>query len=83
MSELQRQTRTVYFAPTKGRAYLTLMAAAHAEARAMIERKYPTEVSDCTAEDRGWHWSQDERLVRVKARLARKILCAARKASRP
>ena len=70
MARIVGAPRTAYFAPTARRAYLTKEAAARAEARAMIRRKYPTEASDYP-HDRGWHWSQDDRLVRLYDRLSR------------
>lgn len=76
MSAIERRTRLVFYAPTAGRCYMTLAAAARREAAAMIQRKYPTE-----EEERhegyvtypGWHWSEDDRLRRVHQRLVRRI----------
>lgn len=74
---VHRQTASVYFAPTAKRRFFTRQAAAHAEASAMIRRKYPTQQADyddagrCT--DPGFHWSSDERLCRLHKRLARRI----------
>ena len=39
--KIQTQTATVYYAPTKGRRYLTKRAAIKAEAVAIILKKYP------------------------------------------
>ncbi len=74
MARLIPANGPVFIAPTKGRAYLTKGAAASAEARAMLARKYPTEREDRDSigmTNRGWHWSEDERLQRVHARLSR------------
>jgi hypothetical protein len=66
---------TVYMAKTKGRRYLTLRAAIHAEASALIANKYPSEQADfddvgrCTYP--GFHWREDENLKRLHARLVR------------
>ena len=38
---IQIQTARVYYAPTKGRRYFTKSAAIHAEAAAIILKKYP------------------------------------------
>lgn len=69
MARLRTETRTVYVAPTKGRAYLTKSAAAFAEARAMLTRKYPTEHSN--EHNDGWHWTERDDLRAVYSRLAR------------
>lgn len=71
MGEIAQTQATVYLAPTAGRRYLTRKAAAAAEARALIRAKYPTERDD--AGYSGWHWSNDDRLRRVHARLASRI----------
>lgn len=79
MAQINSAQQTVYRSPTAGRRFLTARAAADAEARALIVRKYPTERPAYSAhsgmcEDGGWHWSSDERLVRAQARLSRMIL---------
>lgn len=74
MSNIEVLTQTVYRSPTKGRRYLTARAAAHAEARALLDRKYPAERPDWDVGDSGWHWSSDERNVRTLDRLSRAIL---------
>ncbi len=40
---IEARTRRVYFAPRKGRHYFSKAAAISAEARAIIQEKYPTE----------------------------------------
>lgn len=37
------RAQTLYLAPTKGRRYMTAKSAAYAEARALLDRKYPRE----------------------------------------
>lgn len=79
MSAIHRVQRVVFHAPTRGRSYFTARAAAKAEAGALLAKKYPTEKPEYDAVggmcyDHGYHWSGDERLVRVHARLARKLL---------
>lgn len=76
---IEKLTRPVFRAPTKGRCYFTARAAAYAEARALLARKYPTErayFEDGYPVDPGWHWSPDERLQSVYKRLARRLLRA-------
>lgn len=75
MGAVDAKTRTVFHSPTAGRSYLTKAAAASAEARALITRKYPTEHSDLPGGARNcvWHWTDDERLRRVHARLSKQI----------
>ncbi len=45
MSLIEKQTATVYYAPTKRRRYFSLQAAIHAEAVARIYRKHPAEAT--------------------------------------
>lgn len=85
MSALQTSTVRVYYAPTKGRRYLTERAAANAEAVAMIEKKYPSERAEYDngqMYDPGWNWALDEHLVKVQKRLARRILRTLRESTR-
>ena len=74
MSRIQVLAQPVYLAPTKGRRYLTARAAAFAEARAMLDKKYPSELAEWDVGDAGWHWSSEDRHKRTYARLARIIL---------
>lgn len=69
--------RPVYYAPTKGRSYLTATAAANNEAKAQLSNKYPQELAEyengrCIYP--GWHWSADERLQKTHERLSRLLL---------
>lgn len=78
-SPLERRVKTVFYAPTRGRHYFTSKGAAFAEAGAMLARKYPTERAeyhDGRMTYSGFHYTTDERLVRVRERLARRILKA-------
>lgn len=68
---------TVYYAPSARRRYLSARAAAVAEARARIRAKYPSE--PCERDEigitySGWDFTEDERLVKVHARLSRMLL---------
>ncbi|QQB37945.1 hypothetical protein I6I07_15780 [Achromobacter deleyi] len=81
MARIEQVTRVVYRSPTHGRTYLTARAAANREAAAMLARKYETERPDPECGG-GYHWSSDERLVRVHKRLARLILRQLRRAAR-
>lgn len=77
MARISQVNRTVYLAPTAGRHFMTKKAAARAEARALLTRKYPTEREEHYGEaivNRGWHWSEDERHRRTYDRLASIIL---------
>lgn len=71
----------MYLAPTKGRCYLTKRAAIHAEARALIERKHPTERSytepDGYMSDPGWHWTALPRHDVLYRRVVRLVAQAA------
>jgi len=81
VSAIERRHRTVYFAPTANRSFLTARAAASREAAAMLAVKYPSEREERDAigiTNRSWHWSHDERLCKVHARLTRRIATAIR-----
>lgn len=86
MARIEQTMRTVYRAPTKGRSYLSARSAADAEARAMLGEKYPSEEAEYESGRMtypGYHWSSDERLVRVHKRLSRFILRALRRSTQP
>lgn len=74
---IERRQRTVFYAPTARRCFLTIGAAARREASALIARKYPTEREERDEFGRttngGWHWSEDDRLQRVHKRLASRL----------
>ena len=78
MSSIEAVQRTAYRSPSSGRCFLTAKAAAKAEANRMLAAKYPTEKQEydgngyCT--DGGFHWSHEDRLVRVRDRLSRLLL---------
>ena len=82
MAAIERVDRPVFRAPTKGRCYLTAKSAAAAEARALLDKKYPAEKAEYEDGGRmyypGYHWNSDEQLVRLQARLTRMILRAFR-----
>lgn len=69
------KTVAAYYAPTKGKTYLTKAGAINAETKAIIMRKYPFERAyyeqDYT--DPGWHIEHDEpeRFKKMYRRLRR------------
>lgn len=75
---LEKVTRTVYKATTKGRCYLTKAAAIRAEARALIENRHPSErayMERGYVVDPGWHWTalpRHEVLYRRVCRLVKR-----------
>ena len=78
MSGVRPIDSTVWLAPTARRRYLTKRAAIHAEARALIQAKHPSERSHSDEfgriEDPGFHWSSLPRanvLLRRVCRLVR------------
>lgn len=76
MAEIQIKDRAVWYSPTAKRCFFTKRAAASREASAMIQAKYPTEPMESDEIGitfRGWHWSDDDRLRRLHARLTRQI----------
>lgn len=81
MAKIEKRTQTVFYAPTKGKRFMTLKGAAMAEAGAIIASKYPTESPEYEDYGRmtyaGFHWASDDRLVRVRKRLAKRIARAA------
>lgn len=86
MPMIELANRPVYRAPTKGRCYLTIGSAAKAEASALLEKKYPSERAayddSGRCYDQGYHWSSDQRLLAVHARLTAIILRQFRKSQR-
>ena len=82
MGAILTKPRTTYFAPTRGRHYMTRMGAAKAEAAAMMKKKYPSEspeygnYGECHYP--GFHWREDGRLVVTWLRLARRLFKASR-----
>jgi hypothetical protein len=71
------RAQTLYLAPTKGRRYMTAKSAAYAEARALLDRKYPREYPEYENGMMiygGSHWSEDESNNRAYERLGRAIL---------
>lgn len=84
MAAIQPQAVTAYLAPTKGRRYLTARSAAKAEAAAKLESKYPTEREEYENGRMyyaGYHWSEDEQLLRVHKRYARLLMRHLRRAA--
>lgn len=82
MAAITIVSRPVYHAPTKGRSYLTVRAAARNEADALISKKYPTErpeYENGMCYFPGWNWRCDEQMQKLHARLARMILFKFRK----
>lgn len=82
MAAIELIARPVYHSPTKGRSYLTARAAAKNEADALLCKKYPSESAEyengmCYYP--GWHWSADEQMQKVHARLSRMLLKQFRK----
>jgi hypothetical protein len=76
----ERQAK-VYYSPSAGRRFLTKRAAIRAEARALIEQRYPTERSEYDdrgmCEHPGWHWhllDNSEKLYRRVCRLVKSKL---------
>lgn len=80
---IQRQTAPVFYAPTARRRYLTLTAAATAEARARMNRKHPYDPGERDVDGRqigpSWHWRDNARLVCIFARYERLMQRAARR----
>jgi len=77
---LRKVQRTAFYAPTANRSYLTRKGAAHAEASALIRKKYPTEKPGWQDGPyaTGWHWHQDERLCRLHTKLFNIIMKVSR-----
>lgn len=70
------KARTVYLSPRAGRHYLTLRAAVNAEARKIIEAKYPSERPEYENGQiayPGSHWSDIPRSEVMHRRLARLV----------
>lgn len=78
---IERKQAVVYYAPTKGKRYLTKSAAIKAEARAIIKKHFPDENSHSCDQWCGWcndpGWSlevdQPERFKRYFENLKRAL----------
>jgi len=81
MQAIEARVRTVYYAPTRRRHYLSKQAAIHAEAVALIQQRHPTENPERDERGRliseGWHWTDiprsDVLLRRVKRMVRRRM----------
>ncbi len=78
---IEAKTRKVYFSLAANRTFMTLAAAAHKEASALMVDKYPTERSE--EHYSGWHWSNDEKLRQIHQRLKRRIISRFRRSAAP
>jgi hypothetical protein len=75
---IEARTRTVYFSPAANRHFMTLGAAAHKEASKIMEGKYESEKAG--PESAGWHWSNDDKLRALHARVKRRLISRFRRA---
>ena len=77
---IKTKTVTAYYAPTKGKTYLTKAGAIKAETKAIIMRKHPWEGADHDDEGRctykGWHieYDEPERFAKMYRRLRRMVV---------
>ena len=71
---ISQQTSTVWYAPTRGRRYLSKKAAINAEAKAIIYAKYPPEPYE---HDTGHSYNIDidepERYLKMHRRISLKL----------
>lgn len=78
MAEIVEKTRAVFYSPSAGRHFLTKRGAAYREAAELVNAKYPLEFEERDEFGRivfpGFHWSQDERLVRLQRRLTHMLM---------
>ncbi|MBH3213200.1 hypothetical protein [Serratia marcescens] len=75
---IKEMTATVWFAPTKGRRYLSKSAAIHAETKAKIFSRYPSESPDYENGHltyQGWNieYDEPERYRKMYRRLSRLV----------
>lgn len=70
---IERKITTVYRSTLACRNFLTRRAAIHAEARALISKKYPKERSSIEDGDPGWHWTSLPRANVLWRRVVRMI----------
>ena len=84
---IEKMTATVYRAPTAGRRYFSVSAACAAEARALIQKRYPSEqpeYEDGRLTYPGSHWSElpnSEKRLRRMTRLVRASMKTAKEAA--
>jgi hypothetical protein len=73
---IEERTRKVFYSPKAGRCYLTKRAAIYAEARAIIEERYPSENAEDDTGYEGWYWKtsipRSDVLLRRVARLVKR-----------
>jgi len=70
-----QQESIVYYAPTKGRRYLTKRAAVLAEAKAIILNKYPViEYDTETGEYYNIEYDEPERYSKMHRRLSKQLM---------
>lgn len=55
---IEVRSQVVYHSTAARRTYLTRRAAIHAEARALITRKYPLESAEWDVGYPGWNWRE-------------------------
>lgn len=63
----------VYKSTAANKTFVTIRAAIHAEARALIKAKHPTEKGDASIGDYGFHWRELDRSDVLLRRLIRLI----------
>ena len=56
--KITKRLLPAYYAPSKGRHYLSLRSALRAEAIAKIRLRYPTERDEPDVGLTGWHWRE-------------------------
>jgi hypothetical protein len=74
---IEARKRTVYYSHGKRKHFITKQGAARAEARSIIEKKYPSEDSEydeigCTY--RGFNWTEMKRSDVLYRRMTRLVL---------
>lgn len=71
---ISKQISTVWYAPTRGRRYLSKKSAINAEAKAIIYKKYPPEpYEDDTGNCYNIDIDEPERYMKMHRRLALKL----------
>ena len=69
---IEERTKRVWFSPAANKHYFTKRAAIHAQARSLVEAKYPSEPYERDT-GAGWSWREDDRLCKLVERLYRRM----------
>lgn len=75
---VRKVEKTVYYSPAANRHYMTKRGCANGEANARMRAAFPSEQPEYEEYGRmtypGFHWREDERLIRIAKYLAKRFM---------